>query len=237
MTTLSLAPDPTYGRVRVVVQDAQGGQLLRDGQPVRGAEALTGDHLVDDYEAPFGVPVTYTLEDAPEQTTTLAVDTAWLSSATDPGLPVTVRDQDPRTYSAPGRTYRPIGSRWPVAVYTERSHHAGTLQLLADPADSNLLRDLVADGSPLLLRTPPGCALDTMWMFTGQVERLRLASPTHDVWTWSLPYERVAGPSGSVTIDPSNAWVAVTATHPTWTDLVAGHADWFDVALTPHPHP
>lgn len=237
MTMLTLAPDPDLGRMRIVVQDGAGGALTRNGVTVRGGEALTGDAIVDDYEAPFGVDLVYELDDSGAVTGRLDVTSAWLTSATDPGMPVTVRDQDPRTYTAPGRTYQPLGSNWPVAVHTVRSVHEGTLDLLADHAQSNQLRDLIADGTPLLLRTPAGCTVDDMWLWPGVIDRTRQGPATNPLWLWSMQYQRVQDPSGSVTIDPSNAWAAVTATHPTWDELVASHPTWFDVALTPHPHP
>lgn len=407
MTTLTLSPDPDYGRMRVVVQGATGGQLVRDGQPVRPGGALSGDAVVDDYECPFGVPVTYwmvgepggtadepvdvagqpptsskwstfwsaydptwladgvtltharegegvllsgivvpvtpgqryrftvqgtglvvtpataTLFDvqlATDQTpdffdpqsvgvrspavpvplgahahlweltipasivpsagagapqsmrlavrlrpsalggetvkvstitvTRLAVpaeqvtgileaDSPWLSHPTRPdlSLPVTVRDDDDWEWSAPGEAMQPLGGSLPLWVHSARSSHEGVLELLDTWQRRQAMAELLADGSALLLRTPPGCYVDDAWVAVLRAVR-RKSRPAGDdlVVHWLLAYQRVARPGGYTVGDPSNAWDAVVATHDTWQALIDAHPSWVDVLLTYHPH-
>lgn len=245
MTALTLAPDTTLARMRIVVVDAPPGSSLVRVDPagehqVRGGQALDGDVLVDDYEAPFGVPVTWRLHPAGVTATgTLDVRTPWLTHPTDPTLggPAGLVDDDDWQWNAPGTVHDLLGSEWPIVVYQARTVHTGLLRLTSSWADRAGIERLLRPGSPLLLRTPPGCDVDDAWVWPSTVRRRKAAphDPPH-VW-WELTYQRVATPGGLVTQDPSNAWTAVVVTHPTWTDLLAGHSDWLDLLLTPHPHP
>lgn len=238
MTTVTLTPDTTYARVRVIVQSGAGGALLRDGETVRGGESVTGFALIDDYEAPFGVQVTYTL-DGESESTTLDVDGAWLSHPTDPTLltPVIVESDDDWQWSAPGVAHRVIDSEWPVVTHGTRTEHRGSLLLITDLDQTEAMRGLLVSGSPLLLRTPPGCHVDDMWLWPETASRTPMGrGPDPAQARWRLDYQRVAWPGGYVTQDPSNSWSAVLVTHPTWTDLASDHTTWADVLTTAHPH-
>lgn len=238
MTTLTLTPDATYARVRVIVESGAGGALLRDGEAVRGGEAVTGFALIDDYEPPLGVEVTYTLDGA-SASTTVNVTGAWLSHPTDPTLltPVIVEADDDWQWTAPGVAHQVIGSEWPVVTYSTRTEHRGSLQLITAISQTAALRAILLTGSPLLLRTPPACPVDDMWLWPETAGRTPMTrGPNPSQARWRLDYQRVAWPGGYVTQDPTNSWQAVTVTHPTWTDLGTDHATWADVLTTAHPH-
>lgn len=240
MTTLTLTPDPTYGRVRVIVTDAQGGTLTRDGAPVRGATAVYGDRIVDDYEAPLNQPVTYSLDGA-TATGTLTVTGAggYLSHPTDPQLllRVTVESDDGWEWSAPGAAHQVLGSEWPVVTHNRRTVHRGTLVLITPYTDREAVKALLVTGSPLLLRVPPDCPVDSMWFWPERARRSKIGTPDRFVGLrWELDYQKVTAPAGEVTQDPSNSWDAVIVTHPTWTDLAADHPTWSDLLVEAHPH-
>mgnify|MGYP001813275579 CR=1 FL=1 len=242
MTTLTLTPDPTYGRMRVIVQDGEGGTLTRDGDPVRGAAAVWGDRIVDDYECPLDVQVTYVLEDG-SATGTLASTGlgGYLSHPTDPTLlmgPVTVESDDDWQWTAPGTAHPVLGASAPVVTHSLRTIHEGTLELLIPYADRDALKALLVTGSPLLLRVPAACPVDDMWFWPEVAGRTWLAPQPSagGLLRFTLDYQKVAKPGGEVTQDPSNSWSAVTVTHPTWTDLTTSHATWLDVLVTAHPH-
>ena len=242
MTTLTLSPNVALARMDVVVQDAIGGTLVRtdpDGSPtaVRAGTDLVGDLIVWDYECPFGVEVTYSLDDD-TASSTLNVTTSQLSHPTDVSLSytVTVVDDDDWSWTAPGSAFQPIGSQWPVIVYSTRTEHRGVLLLATEWADRADVHALLIDGGPLLLRTPPTVDVDDKWLWPESVRRTK--SRPHDpaYVLWELSYQRCARPAGVVTQDPSNNWTAVTLTHATWSALVISHPTWLDLVLDAHPH-
>ena len=194
MTALTLNPDATLARMRIVVDDAAGGTLTRTGPDgrtyaVRAGKDLTGDHLIDDYECPLGVPVTYAL-DGVEQTGQLDVDTPWLTHPTMPtlNLPVTLVDDDDWTWSAPGTVHEPIDSPWPVVVWTARSRHEGTLRLSSSWDQRHAIVELCEDGAPLLLRVPPGCYADDGWLWPSSIRRRKSRAYDPSSVSWELTY-------------------------------------------------
>ena len=205
--------------------------------PVRGGQSVTGDLILDDYECPFGVLVQYTVGSATDFAT-LDVPDVWLTHPTDPtrSMAVTLVDDDEYTWSAPGTVHEPLDSAWPQVVWRARTVHQGQLVVVTSWAQRADMKRLVADGSPLLLRVPPGCTADDLWLWPSAVSRRKVTPHNPAAVVWALAYQRVDDPAGEVTFDPSNAWAAVVVTHPSWTDLMAAHADWVDVQLTPHPH-
>ncbi len=246
MTMITASAQPDAGRVRIVYSDAVGGDLTRTpvgGVPtvVRGGAATTGYGILDDYECPFGVEVTYAL-DGSTDTATLDIgdagESAWLSHPTDPSLTqnVTVQDDSPHDWTSPGSVLPVIGSEWPLAVYSRRSVHNGTLTVLTYWAARDQMKSLLVSGSPLLLRTLPGCKADDQWLWAETVTRTKMGGPASDLLRWEFRYQRVGRPAGDVVAPPANMWAAVTQSHPTWAELVTAHADWATVLTTAHPH-
>ena len=245
MTTLTATPDTANGRVRLVYSDAAGGTMTRtradtgETETVRGGDPVVGTHgILDDYEAPFEVDLTYTLEDGSDTVTFTPDDTAWLSHPFDPSLtlPVVVEDDDPWTWSVSGGVLDVIDSPWPVALHSRRTVHTGSLSIVGKWADRDKVKALVIDGSPMLLRSTPTCKVDDQWVFAQDITREKMGGPFGERLRWRMDYQRVGRPEGEIVAPPANAWSAVTQTHPTWTDTVAGHVTWSDLVTTPHPH-
>lgn len=239
MTTISLAPDAAFGRMRIVVDDAVGGDLQRDGVTVRGGAAITGDVIVNDYEIPLNTDVTYTL-DGESVTGRLTMNRAVLSHPTDASLCVkdlTVETDDAWSWRTPGTAHQILGTEWPVVTYNRRTEHSGNLIIITSYADRQAMRDILVSGSPLLLRVPPADPVDDMWFWPETATRTYIGPPDSDGNVrWSLNYQRVLAPAGDVVNDPGNAWAAYVATHTDWADGVAEHPDWVDAVLDPHPH-
>lgn len=244
MTTLTLVANEAQARMDIVVQNPLGfdSSLVRtdpDGTStlVRGGQDLTGDIIVWDYECPFGVEVTYSLDDA-TASGSLNVTSAWLSHPTDASLSCAcnVIDDDGWQWTAPGTAFDVIGSQWPVVVHSTRSVHTGTLRLWTTWQARSQLVDLVQSGSPILLRVPPGTFVEDTWLWPMTVRRTK-QSPYDPAWVeWQLDYQRCGRPSVTVTQDPSNSWAAVLLTHATWAALTASHTTWVDLLLDAHPH-
>ena len=243
MTTLELTFDTSLARVLIAYFDATGGDLTRTDKygthAVQGGFGLSGDGVVVDYRAPLGSPFTYSLDDSGDVTGQLDVDSPWLGHPTDPSLsfPVIVEDDDDWTWSAPGTAHDVIGSEYPVAVYSTRSRHTGTLTILAQWADRFDVKALLMPGSPLLLRVTPGCYLDDMWLWPQDVTRTKQAPHNPAFVRWSLSYTIVSAPSISTAPEsPQNYWDVLKYPHTTWDDVPLGHVSWVDVLLTDHPH-
>ena len=243
MTAVSVVPDVTYARNRVTVSGVTGTvnltRLDPDGvsRDVRGGQGITGDIIVDDYEAPFGVAVTYTV-DGVSDSATLDVTRPWLTHPTRPdwNTTATVVDDDGWSWEAPGTVHKPLGAEYPAVVYTDRTEHTGTLELAQPWADRDLLRQILRDGSPLLLRVPPSCPVDDAWIWPSVVTRTKNNRAAPTVVRWSLDYQRVDAPGGTITVDPSNSWDAVTISHTSWSAVGTDHATWEDLIVTAHPH-
>ncbi len=246
MTMITASVQPDEGRVRIVYSDAVGGDLTRTpvgGVPtvVRGGAATTGYGILDDYECPFGVEVTYAL-DGSTDTATLGIgdagESAWLSHPTDPSLTIAVLliDDSPFDWSAPGQALPIIASEWPVIVHNRRTVHTGQLECVTGWDARDQMENILASGSPLLLRTLPGCKADDQWMWPETVTRTKVGTPDSDNLSWNMSYQRSDRPAGDVVAPPANAWSAVVQTHPDWSDVVLDHATWGDLLTTPHPH-
>lgn len=237
MTSLTLAPDTSLARMRIVILGGAGGTLTRDGTPVRGGQNVTGDRMLDDYEAPFGVPLTYALDGA-TATDVLDVTSCWLTHPTDPTLnrPVTVGDDNQWQWEAPGTAHRVLGSSWPVVTHSRRIVRQGTLTVYSTWDGQETMAELLLPGTPLLLRVPPGAALHDLWLWPQSVIRGRLGAPTQDNKVrWDLTYQRVAAPGGEVTQDPTNSWAAVAVSYTDWAEIPTVHESWTSLWLTPHP--
>lgn len=243
MATIIADADLDLARVRVTVLGATGGTLTRTDSSgtadVRGGANLTGDVLVDDYDAPFGEPLTYELEGATD-ITQLDVGTCWLSHPTDPllGMPVIVQDDQSQQWTSQApEAINVLGSSWPVAVSTRRNVNTGELIVHTTWEQRAAFEALILPGSELLLRTPAGAYLDTMWIWPRFVGREKMGRPGAPArLRWTLDYQRVADPVGYVTQDPTNSYTALLASHPTYDNLLAGHITYLDVLATAHPH-
>lgn len=160
-----------------------------------------------DAEAPLDVPVSYEVT-APNQpafrivsepVTLPSEDRTWLSSPTTGAILSVTVAREPKTTRAITRGVFPVlGRARPIAVSASRRQSAaGTLTLWAmNFAERDALRDVLDDGSPLLLRAParlghgPG-----EWVSIGDVGE---EGPGHGAWEavriFDLPYQVVDGP-------------------------------------------
>lgn len=242
---LTTYPDGAAGRVLIVYEGVTGPASMTrtvDGValPVRSGQALDDGGLVIDYEAPLGVAVTYTLDGA-TSTTTVPTDGAgaWLVHPTDPSLSmrVTVVTDDANEWEAPGQVLEPIGSRDPIVVYRPRSRHRGSLIFRTSWEQRQDVIALFADGGPILVNPPQACPLEWEWMW-GALRGQRKGNDAKGGIEWTLEYQRMAPPVGSITTPDTNTWLAAREDpdHLTWTAAGAYHATWESLLVTNHPH-
>lgn len=259
MTTLDLFPDPARSRVQMFLAptvtpitvyrhpDPDPGAAV----PVRGAVSVTSDTIVDDYECPLDVPVTYlAVPDDPaapvEATATVTLDGSVIGlpvlvHPTDPtrNLPVVLVDDTPVEAVSRGTVHHIIGARLPVVTHGPRNDVRRELRVWVAYDALPLVWQATDDGSPLLVKVPAGCALTPGWRW---VERIVAAKRGQDPrgrqgMNLTLTTFDVDTPTGYVTADPVNSWAAVQAYTPggTWQAVKDTYPTWLDVRTTTFP--
>jgi hypothetical protein len=187
-------PDGTQSAVR----SATGGGVALSG----------GTATVYDYEMPFGQPVTYTSLETPANTTTpvtVSVSQVWLIHPGIPSLSIPVDFRmgsfAEETWSVNQAVFWPMGRSTPVVIGdgARRAPQSSMTVSVATLNDLAKLRDLLADGSVLLLNAPPSLALgiDTNYIAPGEVKvRRRSSIGTDQNRDVDIPYTVVDRPAG-----------------------------------------
>lgn len=222
-------------------------RLNPDGttDPVRQAdpnvEIDAAEMALVDYEAPYGIAVSYrTLAvlspetDLEQSTGTATVDTSqpWLVHPGTPALsqPIEVTDLATRTREINQSIQAPIGRRRPIVLTdgTLRSP-AGTLEITTETlTERDDLLTLLQDLTPLLLNIPHslGWGVTSEWVAFGGVTETAIIGGS-PVRTFVLPYRTVERPVGTVTIDRS--WADVLTEAASWTELKNRYVTWLGV--------
>lgn len=222
-------------------------RLNPDGttDPVRQAdpnvEIDAAEMALVDYEAPYGVGVSYRtlavlspLDDLEQSTGSATVDTdqPWLIHPGTPALsqPIQVTDLATRTRDINQSVQTPIGRRRPI-VLTDGTLRApaGTLEITTETlAERDDLLTLLQDLTPLLLNIPHTLewGVTSEWVaFSGVTEKSLIGGSA--VRTFALPYRTVERPVGTVTID--RTWADVLTEAASWTELKNRYATWLGV--------
>jgi hypothetical protein len=153
---------------------------------------------------------------------------AWLTHPGHPqyaGAATVTRDGLSELRAARRGIFTPIGSVLPIAVSDVRGGSSGTLVVQTNSAtDTTRLRNMLADGAPLLLRQPLTWGGDSWWVSVGDAGVDRFTQIATDNWRrWTLPYQRVDRPTGA----------SDGATGQTYNDLkAAGYANYNALAAT-----
>lgn len=217
------------------VRTSDGGAL-----PVSGGAAT-----VYDYEIPYGTTATYSVAASGvttvTATATLEVPVPWLVHVGVPALsaPVDFRinTNDEESWGVEQGLFQILGSSTPVPVSgVARQSPSSTLIVSADtPAQVQAMRDILADGSALLLNVPAGLSLGlaTSYISVGQVRNKRRTSIGSDPYRdLELPYQVVGRPAGGS--QSLVTWQTVYDSNgsPTWTALYAaqGNPTWAQLA-------
>lgn len=219
--------------------------------PIRfAATAGPSPRLVNDYEAPWGVPVVYTATVTHGSTTetytataaTLAPAFPWAIHPTTPSLSVCLDTGDPTVMGViatgtVGRAattvkHRIIGAKYQLVTKTgPRAASTGQLSLATvTPLEQDAIWAAVDDQTPLLIQFPAGWGWDWEdgYYDVGDVTAdrfIQYGPEPRRVFT--LPLERVEAPAGNQ--QPERTWADVLSGFATWTDVAAAYADWTGV--------
>ncbi|MFD5577295.1 hypothetical protein [Streptomyces pseudogriseolus] len=247
--TLTLRELPVDGEVTVhrVAQDGTR-TLVRGTGGLIDRQALTSDLLVvEDHEAPMGVPVYYWIEvydvggsrstrSSSTITLTLDVNEAWLKDPGNPQRNLRVLVQTAPDWQRSIEQSRHVvrGRRNAVVLSGRRQGLEGELAVWTRSDDERrALHQLLDSGSTLLWQAAPGMGVADMYVSVGQITEGRVSRLAQEVWrAWSLPLTEQDMP---VTVGVSGAagrtWQDVLVEFATWNDLMATYATWEDVFL------
>jgi hypothetical protein len=209
--------------------------------PVRQGTGLIGDAVIDDYECPLDVPVTYELDPDGDTVTVTLPGTAGpvLVHPTDPtrNLFVAVVDDTPVEARTPGTVHRVVGRALPLVTHTTRNDVRRELVLWLPYAELPALWTLTADGSPLLVKIPAGCAVEVGWRWPERVRVVKRARDRRGTRGVDVELDAfdVDTPAGPITADPVNSWAAVREYVGTWEQVDTTYPSWLDVRLAVFP--
>ena len=217
---------------------------------VRGATDVgvtTGcelERLVDDYEFPVGVTVTYrvrsyTDDDVLGVTTTCQIEVdledVWLKSIGRPFLNQIlhcVSNPTPIVRRARNNISPIVGRSYPVAVTDLRGSREVTVPVITQTTQERQDLDLLlASGDPVFIQTPAGHPLPTMYAViedTTESRPVRNRLCNNDWRLFELPMVEVAAPGPDV-VGSTGTWQTVVNTYATWADVMAANATWADL--------
>lgn len=215
------------GRVRPV-RTTDGGPL-----PVSGGVAQ-----IFDYEIPYGTTATYQVveNNAPTAGATLDVDVPWLIHLGVPSRSLTIDlrkgSHDQEEWDIDQAVFPILGRSEPIVITgTTRTAPASSLIAGTDTlGDRQAMKDLLADGSVLLLNVSPdlGLGLDTAYIAVGKVSSKRRSDVgTDPYWDLQMPYQVVSRPAGGTRA--AVTWADVAAKYATWSAIPAG-TTWAQLA-------
>ncbi|WP_030670715.1 hypothetical protein [Streptomyces rimosus] len=237
--TLTLRELPVGYLITVYRTGQDGSQtLVRGPSGLLNKTTITSDLMViEDYEAPLGVPVAYRVEIVPaagggiqiRTTETVTIDPgdpqeAWLKDPGQPQRNTKVLVEKAPDWSRPieQATYRVKGRRNAVVLSGLRGGLEGDLSIWTRTDDERArLHWLLDSGNVLLWQAVPGMGVADMYVTVGEVTEGRIGGPAQEPWrTWKLPL---------VEADmPVSVGVGGTSGR-TWQDLLSGFTTWADV--------
>ncbi|MFI1830675.1 hypothetical protein ACH41E_30190 [Streptomyces sp. NPDC020412] len=223
--------------------------------PVRGADGLilgvpsTSDVVViEDYEAPLGVPVYYYAETRTGTNLTSRRSTpvvtltpgdrnlCWIK---DPGYPqrnLQVMVKTPPAWKRPIQqtVYRVHGRANPVVHSDVRSGLEGDLVIYTrSDAEAAALTWVLSSGNPLLWQVVPVVHETDMYVSAAEVSLPRGAPVAGEAWReWTLSLTQVDMPTTvGVAGSAGRTWQDILTEHSTWQDVLDRFASWEDVFL------
>ncbi|KOU20972.1 hypothetical protein ADK52_25655 [Streptomyces sp. WM6372] len=223
--------------------------LVRGSSGLIQSETIAADqYIIEDAEAPLGVPVTYYVEIAdsvgatPEARTSDSVTLdpgdaqyAWLK---DPGRPD--RNMQVMMAEAPSWT-RPVTQaefrvrrrRNTVVLSDVRGGLEGTLVVYTQTDEERAaLHRLLDSGSVLLWQAAPGHGVDDMYIAIGAAAEEHSGMATDPWRTWQLPVKQVDLPvTVGVASSADRTWQDVLTENATWAEVLSKYATWEDVFL------
>jgi len=242
--SLQIQFDPAVTGVSVQRKDPEGWtELIRSGAtvPLSGGFAV-----IYDYEVPLDVEVSYLVTQVTPTTQTPATASSavlsiysngytWLK---DPGLPsrnmrlTEVEGIKDLTRPARAGVFHIIDRTHPVVISARREGRQGEFVFTTTTDQDRLDTILILSrGTVLLLQTPDGYGMGSIYVHVGDVTESRPgALGTEATRRWTLPIIMVDRPAGLATMPVNNTWQNVKDTYLDWQTLYDTRLRWWQVA-------
>jgi hypothetical protein len=220
--------------------------------PVRGGHrvSVSGAAIINDYEAPLGVPVTYTavaynsagqpaVPSPPSAPVTLAdPECPWLHAALRPAtaLQVTPTSWATRAHTREASILWPATGTAAIAVVNVRPRPTTPLGLLTRTvAEADELLAVLNDPN-LLFRPPSTWGWPGGISYAADVAEARYAPtrPVDERRLWTMTLVPVLDPPASL-VEPVTTWGQVVSFYPTWSDVLAVKATWLRLIASADP--
>lgn len=226
--------------------------LVRGPNGLLDSEPITAEtFVIEDYEAPLGVPVSYyseirdssgTLVETAEWTTVTIpfddINLCWLKDPGNPqrnlmlmvpagGGPDWARPVDQASYVVKNRANK-------VTRSNIRNGREGDLLVWTrSDTERKSLAWLLSSGGTLLWQTAPGVGVGNMYVSVGQVAESRSGQDADDAWrTWTLPLVEADMPvTTGVNGSAGRTWQDILSEFGTWSEVRSTFATWEDVFL------
>ncbi|QEU76879.1 hypothetical protein CP967_31140 [Streptomyces nitrosporeus] len=225
-----------------------------DRTPVRGSTGdtsqmlITGDStIVEDFEAPLGVPTTYVLAlwtpaGSSRRTTSDAIVIPEPAPSEvvlkDPGLParqttaaVSKGGQPQWTRRARQGVNAVRGRSRPIVISDVRTSREGTMTLVTETTeDLASMWWLLETGNVLLIQWPSLWGERDVYVSVGDVTEAPIVGyAEYRDRTWTVPLTEVDRPIGGATGAADRTWQAVATDHTSWTDVSTTYRSWLGV--------
>lgn len=248
-TTVTLRELPIDAYLTVWRRTADGNRtLVRGVNGLINGELITSDVVViEDYEAPLGVPIDYYAEaknsssilTAWRQTVIVTLDPGdvqygWLKDPGNPQRNIHLMIARAPDWQRPisQAEYRVRGRRDSVILSDVRGGLEGDLVIYTQTDDERTrLHWLLDSGNILFWQAAPGHGVSDMYVAVGQATETRGGGVASDPWrTWTLPLKQVSNPTTiGIAGSAGRTWQDVLTEFPTWQAVLDNYLTWEDV--------
>jgi hypothetical protein len=204
--------------------------------------------VVEDYEAPLSVPVTWYAEVRDGTTVTQTfnvgpvtlvhadVNEAWLKDPGNPqrNLKVLVKRAPDWQRTVAQAEFRVRGRRNSVVLSDVRGGLEGDLVIWTrDDDERTALHWILDSGAVLLWQAAPGMGVDDMYVNVGGVSENRVTTYAPEQWReWTLPLRQADMPTTvGVAGSAGRTWQDILAEHATWQEVLDSYETWEAVLL------
>ncbi|MFE9382390.1 hypothetical protein ACFYMO_04000 [Streptomyces sp. NPDC007025] len=226
-----------------------GRTLVRGPEGLYDGYSIPADSLViEDYEAPLGVPVYYVIETVAvddsahshkiTDTVTLTAgdpNYAWLTDPARPGvgLQVAVKTGPEWQQAIEQTVYRVRGRATPVVLADVRQSREGSLVCWTrTDQERDALRFLLSTGNVLLWRCAPGMGEPDVYVAVGEVQYPRIVTYAREEWReWTLPLTEVDMPTGGQVGSATWTVFDVVLEYDSGYDVLDRYETVFDLAI------
>lgn len=238
----TLGTSATWSLVRTL-QDGSQTAVRGYGGTLSSVPVTSDVQVVEDYEAPLGVPVTYRLTIKSGSTSINTTAGPIVLDAPDGqvvikdvGAPArngafVVQTVPNWTRSARMGVSNVRGRARPIVISDVRSSRTGSLVLVTEtPEEVEALWWLLETGSTLLLQWPADWSLSDMYVQVGDVTEERISPYARQAdRTWTLALTEVDRPVGGMAGSSIRTWQTIKDQYATWGDLLGAYDSWLDV--------